>query len=111
MFVEPYMMELPDLFVSYFQKILRVGYNIPRLEYYMCQRPEEFGYLHCIDEEHVDMIKLYEDVREIVGANLTAPTTYLYPIYTYYFPMLCGRMKLLTENIFTQYTIPGLEVQ
>lgn len=34
-YVEPYLEKLPDLFVSYFVKILKVGYNIPRLEYYM----------------------------------------------------------------------------
>lgn len=33
--VKPYIEELPELFVSYFKEILRVGYNIPRLEYYM----------------------------------------------------------------------------
>lgn len=35
--VEPHMEELPELFVSYFKEILRVGYEIPRLEYYMSQ--------------------------------------------------------------------------
>lgn len=33
--VKPYIEELPELFVSYFKEILRVGYDIPRLEYYM----------------------------------------------------------------------------
>lgn len=33
--VKPYIEELPELFVSYFKEILRVGYQIPRLEYYM----------------------------------------------------------------------------
>lgn len=33
--VEPYIEELPELFVSYFKQILQVGYEIPRLEYYM----------------------------------------------------------------------------
>lgn len=33
--VRPYIEELPELFVSYFKEILRVGYGIPRLEYYM----------------------------------------------------------------------------
>lgn len=35
--VKPYIEELPELFVSYFKEILRIGYNIPRLEYYMSQ--------------------------------------------------------------------------
>lgn len=35
--IEPYMEELPDLFVSYFKAILMVGHGIPRLEYYMSQ--------------------------------------------------------------------------
>lgn len=35
--IEPYIEELPELFVSYFKGILRVGYEIPRLEYYMSQ--------------------------------------------------------------------------
>lgn len=35
MFLEPYMEKLPSLFVSYFKSILKVGYDIPRLEYYM----------------------------------------------------------------------------
>lgn len=33
--IEPYMEELPDLFVSYFKAILMVGQELPRLEYYM----------------------------------------------------------------------------
>lgn len=35
--VKPYIEELPQLFVSYFKEILRVGYELPRLEYYMSQ--------------------------------------------------------------------------
>lgn len=37
MLIEPYIENLPELFVSYFKAILKVGYNIPRLEYYMSQ--------------------------------------------------------------------------
>lgn len=36
-FIEPYIEDLPELFVCYFKEILRVGYEIPRLEYYMSQ--------------------------------------------------------------------------
>lgn len=35
MFIEPYLETLPDLFVSYFVKLMKVGNNIPRMEYYM----------------------------------------------------------------------------
>lgn len=35
LFLQPYMEQLPCLFVSYFKSILKVGYEIPRLEYYM----------------------------------------------------------------------------
>lgn len=35
MFAEPYLETLPDLFVSYVVKILKVGFKIPRIEYYM----------------------------------------------------------------------------
>lgn len=35
--VEPYIEELPELFVGYVKRILQVGYEIPRLEYYMSQ--------------------------------------------------------------------------
>lgn len=61
-------------------------------------------------ETHVDMRILYDKVESIVRENWTGPTTYLYPIYTYYFPLLNGKMKALTEHIFTQYTIPELTV-
>lgn len=36
-FIEPYIEDLPELYVSYFKEILKVGYKIPRLEYYMSQ--------------------------------------------------------------------------
>lgn len=36
-FIEPYIEDLPELFVSYFKEILKVGDKIPRLEYYMSQ--------------------------------------------------------------------------
>lgn len=35
MYIDPYMEDLEELFVKYFKKILRVGYKIPRMEYYM----------------------------------------------------------------------------
>ncbi|XP_037908989.1 dynein heavy chain 3, axonemal [Hermetia illucens] len=108
MFVYPYMTELPELFVSFFKKILQVGYQIPRLEYIMSKEPQHRTFLHCMPETHVDMRILYDKVESIVRENWTGPTTYLYPIYTYYFPLLNGKMKALTEHIFTQYTIPEL---
>lgn len=56
------------------------------------------------------MIDLYNHVREIVKANLIGPTLYLYPIYDYYFPLLAGKMKSITEHIFSQKKIPELPV-
>lgn len=35
MFVEPYLETLPDLFVGFFVKLIKVGNNVPRMEYYM----------------------------------------------------------------------------
>lgn len=69
------------------------------------------AHLHVIHENHVDMIELYEKVRKIVKANLTGPTTYLYPIYKFYFPLLAGKMKAITEHIFTQRALPELPVR
>lgn len=56
------------------------------------------------------MIKMYEKVRVIVRANLPGPTTYLYPIYKYYFPLLSNKMKEMAQNIFAQYNLPDLPV-
>lgn len=56
------------------------------------------------------MVKLYKQVEEIVIANQTGPTTYLYPIYTYYFPLISDQIKKLTERIFEQDIVPGLPV-
>lgn len=110
MIIEPYMEELPELFQSYFVKILKVGYKIPRLEFYMTQRQELLGYLHYIEEDHVDMLKLYDKIKKIVKANQTGPTTYLYPMYTFYFPILANKMKFITESIFSLREIPSLQV-
>ena len=110
MIISPYMEEFPDLFKSYFVKILKVGYKIPRLEYYMTQRHELMGYLHFIHEDHVDMLILYDRIKEIVRRNLTGPTTYLYPMYRFYFPILANKMKLITESIFSLREIPSLQV-
>jgi dynein heavy chain len=111
MIISPYMEELPDLFQSYFVKILKVGYKIPRLEYYMTQNEELLGYLHCIQEDHIDMLKLYERIKKIVISNQTGPTTYLYPMYRFYFPILANKMKLITESIFSLREIPSLSVR
>jgi dynein heavy chain, axonemal len=110
MIIEPYMEELPDLFKSYFVKILKVGYKIPRIEYYMTQKKELLGYLHYIGEDHVDMLKLYDKIKKIVKANQTGPTTYLYPMYRFYFPILANKMKHITESIFSLTEIPSLQV-
>lgn len=144
--IEPYMEELPDLFVSYFKAILMVGHGIPRLEYYMSQgetprlsfgviiwaqrfyifvwiSPEngkfdvffvadkhQLGYLHTIDENHIDMLMLFDAVRKIVAANQMGPTIYLYPIYLYYSSLVSDRIKAMTERIFQQKIIPNLPV-
>lgn len=68
------------------------------------------GYLHYIREDHIDMLKLYEKIKEIVKSNQTGPTTYLYPMYIFYFPILANKMKNITENIFSQREVPSLEV-
>lgn len=47
--VKPYIEELPELFVSYFKEILRVGYQIPRLEYYMSNGENACVYVRPID--------------------------------------------------------------
>lgn len=44
MFVDPFLENLPNLFVSYFVKILKVGYKIPRLEYYMTNGIYQFHF-------------------------------------------------------------------
>ncbi|XP_055637886.1 dynein axonemal heavy chain 3 isoform X3 [Toxorhynchites rutilus septentrionalis] len=108
--IYPYMEELPDLFKSYFVKILKVGYKIPRLEYYLTQDKKLLGYLHYIREDNVDMVSLYERVKNIVVANQTGPTIYLYPMYEYYFPVLANKMKVITESIFSQRELPSLEI-
>lgn len=147
MFVYPYMRELPDIFIEFFKSILKVGYEIPRLEYVMsqseykylfclhyawkmrlwmpcfCSHPDhiffhfihyighdELGYLHIIKESHVDMLKMYAEVRQVVQSNWYGPKIYLHPIYRYYFVLLARKMKLITEKIFTQRTIPDLPV-
>lgn len=71
---------------------------------------EQFGHLHIIDENHVDMQQMYEKIREIVSANQLGPRIYLYPIYTYYSSLLSDKIKLMTERIFEQDTIPKLPV-
>lgn len=72
---------------------------------------DQFGYLHTIAENHVDMVKLYENMREIVAANQMGPKLYLYPIYTYYSSLFSDKIKLMTERIFEQDTIPSLPVK
>lgn len=72
---------------------------------------DEHGFLHIIEESHVDMVKMYENVREIVQSNWYGPKIYLHPIYRYYFVLLARKMKLITEKIFTQRTIPDLPVR
>lgn len=63
-----------------------------------------------IDVNHVDMLKLYENVRCIVAANQRGPSIYLYPIYSYYAPLLTNQLKLMTENIFQKSILPNLPV-
>lgn len=108
--IYPYMEELPDLFKSYFVKILKVGYKIPRLEYYLTQDKKQLGYLHYIRDDNADMEKLYQKVKTIVIANQTGPTIYLYPMYEYYFPVLANQMKVITESIFSQRELPSLDI-
>lgn len=70
----------------------------------------QFGYLYVVDEHHVDMMHMYEAVREIVRVNQPGPQLYLQPIYAYYSAVLSDRIKLMTESIFEQNILPGLPV-
>lgn len=106
--VEPYIEQLPDIFVNYFKSILRVGEEIPRMEYFMSADENERGFLHFIPDDHVDMEQLYEGVRQIVAANQEGPRLFLKPIYEYYYPILSGKLLQSTENLFLQNTIPSL---
>lgn len=106
--VEPYIGQLPDIFVNYFKSILRVGHDIPRMEYFMSGKASERGYLQYIPEDHVDMELMYEGVRKIVAANQEGPRLFLKPIYDYYYPVLSGKLLKSTENLFLQKTIPSL---
>lgn len=106
--VEPYIKELPDIFVNYFKSILRVGQGIPRMEYFMSGDENERGFLHFIPDDHVDMEQLYESVRNTVGANQEGPRLFLKPIYEYYYPILSGKLLQSTEKLFVQQTIPSL---
>lgn len=106
--VEPYIEELPEIFVNYFKSILRVGHDIPRMEYFMSGDEDERGFLHFIPDDHVDMEKLYNGVRKIVAANQDGPRLFLKPIYDYYYPILSGKLLLSTERLFIQNNIPSL---
>lgn len=68
------------------------------------------GHLHTINVDHIDMLKMYENVRNIVKTNQAGPTVYLYPIYLYYASLLSDKIKMMTEQIFQQNTIPNLPV-
>lgn len=45
MIIDPFMEDLPELFRCYFVSIIKVGYRIPRLEYYLTEGTCNF--LHC----------------------------------------------------------------
>lgn len=106
--VEPYIEELSDIFVNYFKSILRVGHEIPRMEYFMSADEQERGFLHFIPADHVDMEQLYEGVRTVVAANQEGPRLFLKPIYEYYYPILSGKLLQSTEHLFLQRTVPSL---
>ncbi|KAM7358170.1 dynein axonemal heavy chain 3-like [Cochliomyia hominivorax] len=104
----PYIGSLPDLFIGIFKRILRVGYEIPRLEYVMSNEPDTFGYLHCIAEDHPDMLILYDKIHKIVENNWRGPRVYLLPIYKYYYALLSNKIQPIVEKIFTQHILPDL---
>lgn len=106
--VEPYIELLPEIFVNYFKNILRVGSEIPRMEFFMSRDPNEIGYLHYIREDHVDMQILFSNVRRIIFANQDGPRLYLKPIYEYYYQLLSGNLLNRTEGLFLEDTIPSL---
>lgn len=70
----------------------------------------QFGHLYVVNEDHVDMMHMYDAVRDIVRVNQPGPQLYLRPIYAYYSAVLSDRIKLLTERIFEQSILPGLPV-
>ncbi|XP_059216601.1 dynein axonemal heavy chain 3 isoform X2 [Stomoxys calcitrans] len=104
----PYIRSLPQLFIDIFKRILKVGYELPRLEYVMSRDPHTFGYLHCINESHPDMLVLYEKITFIVENNRRGPMVYLLPIYKYYYALLANKIQPIVEKIFTQSILPDL---
>ncbi|XP_075164298.1 dynein heavy chain 3, axonemal [Haematobia irritans] len=104
----PYIGSLPDLFIDIFKSILKVGYKLPRLEYVMSRDPDTFGYLHCINENHPDMMNLYQKITTIVENNRKGPIVYLLPIYKYYYSLLANKILPIVERIFTHHVLPDL---
>lgn len=67
--------------------------------------------MYVVNEEHIDMMHMYDMAREIVRVNQPGPQLYLQPIYAYYSSVLSDRIKLMTEKVFEHKTIPSLPVR
>ncbi|XP_062127566.1 dynein axonemal heavy chain 3 [Drosophila sulfurigaster albostrigata] len=111
LYIYPYMSELPGIIRDLFKHILRVGYDIPRLEYIMSGRaPDTEGCLHFIDEDHVDFLTLCSKVEAIVMVNWRGVSVYLKPIYKYYYGLFQKMIMPMVEKIWTDNTLPELVV-
>ncbi|XP_036671579.3 dynein axonemal heavy chain 3 isoform X3 [Drosophila suzukii] len=109
LYIYPYMQELPRIFTEHFKSILAVGYDIPRLEFVMSGgEPETQGYLHYIDEEHVDFLELCEKVEQIVKVNWRGVHVYLKPIYKYYFGLFQKLIMPMVQKVWTENILPEL---
>lgn len=72
--------------------------------------PDNIGYLHCINENHPDMIVLYGKIQNIIENNWPGPKVYLFPIYKYYYALLSDRIQPIVEKLLTQHMLPDLVV-
>uniref|UniRef100_A0A1B0B0B8 Dynein heavy chain 3, axonemal n=1 Tax=Glossina palpalis gambiensis TaxID=67801 RepID=A0A1B0B0B8_9MUSC len=76
--------------------------------FYKRSNPDTLAYLHCIHEDHPDMLVLYENVRDVINKNWSGPVTYLFPVYKYYYALLSNRLMPIVEKIYTQHILPDL---
>lgn len=96
---EPVICDLPDLVVQCFHKILWVGENIPRLEYFVSRDEKLHANLHCLRLDSGNIPKIFDAVETTVRRCTNLVIGQIYPFYCRYSPLLNRSMLNIVEVI------------
>lgn len=98
LYTEPNVDDVPESILNCFHRILNVGVNIPRMEYFLSQDPHLEGYLHYLTPDSGNIPEIFQQIKDVIAQNTTELVTALSSIYYQYLLLFNQSIKRILQD-------------